>query len=382
MSGPGAIAAVIRKELIQTMRDRRMLPLLLVAPLVQTLVFGYAVNLDLDDQPVVISDHDGSPASREIAVAVRTAASFELAAVVRDDDEAEQMVREGRAALAILVPRGYARDLDRGQGRIFVALDGSDANTALRASQELSLILGQRAAALSSARFGQVLAARGLDPGSALPAVELRPRAMFNPRLETAVFLVPGVLALVLAVITMVMTSMALAREKEVGTLEQVMVSPLRPIELMLGKALPFAFFGLLEVALVICLARLVFDVPMTGSLVAVFAVSAIYLMTTLGLGLLISTFSSTQQQALLNAFFVLLPALMLSGYVFPVEHMPAPVQWLTVLNPLRYYIELVRGLMVKGATIADMAPSLAALTALGSSVLIAASLRFRKRAA
>ncbi len=382
MGSPGAIAAVIRKELIQTMRDRRMLPLLLVAPLMQTLVFGFAVNLDLADQPVVISDRDGSEASREVLDAVRTAESFHVAAVVRDDDVAERMVREGAAALAILVPRGYARDLDSGRARIFMALDGSDANTALRAGQELTTILGQRAAAITVRRVGEALAARGLDPGATMPAVDLRTRAMFNPRLETAIFLVPGVLAMVLAVITMVMTSMALAREKEVGTLEQVMVSPLLPAELMLGKTLPFAFLGLLEVALVICLARLVFGVPMAGSLVAVFAVSAVYLMTTLGLGLLISTFSATQQQAMLNAFFVLLPALMLSGYVFPVEHMPEPVQWLTTVNPLRYYIELVRGLMVKGSALADMGGSLAALTALGGGVLIAASLRFEKRTA
>ncbi len=375
------VGVVARKELIQTLRDPRMLPLLLVAPILQTVVFGFAVNLDLKDQPVAVVDSDRTEASRSLTDELRRADSFDVVGVLDDPDKAEALVMRGEAALVLQIPRGFGEDLQRGQAAVAVVVDGSDANTAVRASQELNQILAQRATSEQWGRLGAALAARGIPPERATPRIRLESRAWYNPQLRTAVFLVPGVLALVLAVITMVLTAMGLTREKEVGTLEQLMVSPLRPHELILGKVLPFVAFGLVDVALVSALAFLVFGVPLRGSLVAVFVVSGVYLLTTLGLGLFISTVSATQQQALLNAFFVLLPALMLSGYVFPVEHMPEPVQWLTTLNPLRYYITLMRGLMVKGAPLGAMLPSLAALAGLGLAVTVAASLRFRKTA-
>ncbi len=375
-----ALVAVMRKEFIQTLRDRRMLPLLIAAPLLQTLVFGFAVNLDLEDQPLVVADEDRSPASRALVQRIATAEGFSLLAVVGSAAEAEDLVWRGDAALMLDIPRGWERASARSGASLALALDGSDANTAVRAGQELGQILGQDAQAARVGALRQALATRSLPAERMLAGIRLEPQAWFNPELKTAVFLVPGVLAMVLAVITMVLTAMGLTREREVGTLEQLMVTPLKPWELILGKTLPFAAFGLADVALVAALAFLVFDVPLRGSMVSVFFVSALYLMTTLGTGIFLSTVSSSQQQALLNAFFVILPALMLSGYVFPVEHMPAPVQWLTVFNPLRHYIDLMRALMVQGGGLEHRLGAVAGLAGIGALVLIAASLRFRKR--
>jgi ABC-2 type transport system permease protein len=196
------------------------------------------------------------------------------------------------------------------------------------------------------------------------------------------VFLVPGVLALVLLVITMMLTAMGLTREKEMGTLEQIMVTPIRPVELMLGKTLPFAALGLLDLGVALSVSAVVFDLPVRGALVDIYAATLLYLMTTLGLGLFVSTVSSTQQQAMLTTFFIMLPALMLSGLIFPIDNMPAPVQWLTQANPLRHYIEIARGVLIKGATLGDLWRQTASLGVLGVLVLAGASLRFKKRIA
>ena len=192
----------------------------------------------------------------------------------------------------------------------------------------------------------------------------------------------PGVLALVLLVITMMLTAMGLTREKEMGTLEQIMVTPIRPAELMLGKTLPFAALGLLDLGVALSISVVVFDLPVRGSLFAVYGATLLYLMTTLGLGLFISTISATQQQAMLTAFFFMLPALLLSGHIFPIDNMPEPVRWLTLANPLRHYIEIVRGVLIKGASLADLWRQVASLAGIGLLVLGGASLRFKKRIA
>ncbi|MDD5309118.1 MAG: ABC transporter permease [Deltaproteobacteria bacterium] len=379
---PRVIARIMRKELIQTFRDKRMVGVLFLAPVLQVVLFGYAVNLDLSAQPTVIADLDRSPESREAVQAIVNQTGFKVVAHATTHAQAERALDTGKASLALLVPRGYADDLAAGAAELLLVLDGSDSNTALRASQEAGQTLGNLAVASQRERVVQAAAARGTSLDGLLPSVTIEARPWFNPQMKTAIFLVPAVLALVLMVVTMMLTSMGLTREKEIGTLEQIMVTPVRPVELMIGKTLPFAVIGLLDVALIVSVAALVFDVPVRGSLLSLFLASGLYLMTTLGLGLFISTVSATQQQAMLNAFFVLLPALMLSGYIFPIENMPQAVQWLTIVNPLRYYIELTRGIMIKGATITDLWTQTLALAGLGALVLTAASLRFRKRIA
>ena len=376
------ISHIMKKELIQTFRDPRMMVMLLLAPLLQTILFGYAINLDLTAQPMVIADLDRTRASRQSAQTISENDSFRVVGRVDTHDQAEAAVADGKASLALLIPRGFEDKLNKNRAELLVILDGSDSNTALRAGQEAGQILNSGAISGQTRRVREAVAAQGISPDVLLPRLQIDARAWFTPEMKTAVFLVPGVLALVLMVVTTILTAMGLTREKEMGTLEQVMVTPIRPIELMIGKTVPFALLGLLVVGVVVSVAAVVFDLPVRGSLLSLYGATGLYLMTTLGFGLFISTVSATQQQAMLNAFFVVLPALMLSGFIFPIENMPGWVQWITYVNPLRYFIELVRGIMVKGSTLTDLWTSVAALAGLGVMVLAAAALRFRKRIA
>ena len=374
------VQRVAKKELIQTFRDRKMLGVLLVAPVIQVVLFGFAVNLDLTAQPLAVADSDRSRESREIVRAIAEGDGFTVAVSARDEGEAERALDSGEASVALLVPRGYGARLAAGGAEIALVVDGSDSNTAVRAGGEAGQILAAQAIGVQRARIAVALAAAGRTADSGIPEIAIEPRVFFNPQLRSAIFLVPGVLALVLAVITMMLTAMGLTREKELGTLEQLMVTPIRPAELILGKTLPFAALGLLDLGVALSISAVVFDLPVRGSLVEVYAATLLYLMTTLGTGLFISTVSATQQQAMLTAFFFLLPALMLSGLVFPIENMPAPVQWLTQANPLRHYIEIARGVLVKGASLCDLWRQTATLAGIGVFVLVGASLRFKKR--
>lgn len=376
------IRTVMRKELIQTFRDRRMLFILFIAPALQTTIFGFAVNLDLTSEPAVVADLDRTETSRRIIDIVRESPSFELLAVTDEEGVADEMIWRGQAVVAVHIPHGFAKKLEQGEAELLVVLDGSDANTAVRAGQELGQALNNDAAKRQREVIEAAIRLKGLAPERMIPSMRIEPRVWYNPQLRTAVFLVPGVLAMVLLVITMMLTSMGLTREKELGTLEQVMVSPLKPVELIIGKTVPFAALGMIDVLLVVCLAVLVFHVPVRGSLFALFGASGIFLITTLGLGLFVSTISATQQQAMMNAFFIMLPALMLSGFVFPVENMPPFAKWLAAANPLTYYIAIARGLMVKGAAVQNLLEQILYLTIIGLTVMTAAALRFRKRIA
>ena len=375
------IVNVARKELVQTLRDRKMLVILILAPVLQVVLFGFALNLDLTAQPLVAVDADHTRASREIVRALSGGDGFALMAVT-DEASAGRALDDGEASVALVVPSGYERRLAQGRAEIALLVDGSDSNTALRAGQEATQILGAQAIDAQRAKLAAAFALLGRTSDGGIPELAAEPHVFFNPQLRSAIFLVPGVLALVLLVITMMLTAMGLTREKEMGTLEQVMVTPIRPVELMLGKTLPFAALGLLDLGVALSVAVVVFDLPVRGSLVAVYGVTLLYLMTTLGLGLFISTVSATQQQAMLTAFFIMLPALLLSGHIFPIANMPEPVQWLTQVNPLRHYIEIVRGVLVKGATLGELWRQTLSLAAIGFLVLAGASIRFRKRIA
>jgi ABC-2 type transport system permease protein len=376
------ILSVAKKELVQTLRDRKMLFILLVAPVLQVVLFGFAVNLDLSAQPLAVADADATRASREIVRALAGSDGFALAVRARDEAAAGRALASGEASIALVVPRGYERRLSQGRAELALYVDGSDSNTAVRAGQEATQILGALAIRDQRAALAAALASTGRAADAGIPELDAEPRVFFNPQLRSAIFLVPGVLALVLLVITTMLTAMGLTREKEMGTLEQIMVTPIRPVELMLGKTLPFAALGLLDLGVALSVSVVVFHLPVHGSLAAVYGATILYLMTTLGLGLFISTVSATQQQAMLTTFFIMLPALMLSGHIFPIDNMPAPVRWLTQVNPLRHYIEIVRGVLVKGASLADLWRQTVSLAALGVLVLAGASLRFRKRIA
>ncbi|MBI5507159.1 MAG: ABC transporter permease [Deltaproteobacteria bacterium] len=376
----GVIGHIMKKEMLQASRDRRMLAIVFVAPVLQTLLFGFAINLDLKAQPTVVADLDRTATSRALSQSLANTDGFTIVSEVPSHAAAERAIVDGEAALAILIPRGFEHDLSQQSAELLVVMDGSDSNTALRSGQEATQILNQRAVTLQRQRVAEMLAAKNVAADRLLPELRLEARAWFNPTMRTAVYFVPAVFALVLMVITMLLTSMGLTREKEIGTLEQVMVTPIRRIDLMVGKTLPFALLGLADVAFIVAVAAWVFDVPVRGTILSLYGATGLFLMTTLGLGLFVSTISGTQQQAMLTSFFFILPALMLSGYMYPIENMPVVVQWLTVVNPLRYYIQLARGIMVKGAELFDLWRPALALTVLGAAVLASAALRFRKR--
>lgn len=369
--------AVILKEVRQTVQDKRMIFMLIGAPIVQLLMFGFAIDLGVDQVPTVVVDQDQSPESRRLLRGMLADGTLAEVASVRSAEAGEAMLDAGEAAAVIVVPPGLARDLARGDpAQMQVILDGSDPNRSGVAGGAASRYLGEQGLALARER----LVRAGL--GDRLPSVSVRPRLFFNPELQTAVYMVPGIAGMLLLIITTIVTSMGLAREREMGTLEQVRVTPLPTPILMIGKILPFVVVGLLDVTAAITVGAWVFDVPIRGSLLAFYGVTALYLLTTVGAGLFISTVSETQQQAFIGGFIFILPAMLLSGTMTPIHAMPEWMQPLTMLNPLRFYMECVRAILLKGASIGSLWFQATALAIYGVVIMGAASVRFRKRVA
>ena len=373
-----SLLAVFRKELRQTFRDRRMVAVLVVAPVLQLTLLGYAVDLDVDRIPTVITDHDRSPRSRALVSAMLADGTLLRVAEASDP---EPLIKTGKAQVAVVIPAGLGRDLDSGRAvQVQVLVDGTDSiraqvavDTCLRHLQRFGLEMAHR-------RLEQASALRGAE--TTLPGVRVQPRIYYNPSMRSPMFMVPGVAALVLLVVTTLVTAMGLAREREMGTIEQLLVTPIRPVVLLLGKTLPFAFIGMLVAGLVLAVGTNLFSVPVRGPLSVIFVGTLLYLMTTLGVGIFISTLARTQQQAILGGIFFLLPALLLSGFTNPVESMPGWIQTITLFNPVRYYVEILRACLLKGAGFADLARQLWALAAFGAAILGLATLRFRKRVA
>jgi len=370
------LLAVIKKELRQTARDRRMVFLLIGVPVIQLFIFANAVNLDVDRVPTVVVDLDKS--QRSLSDLRRLLADGTLTKVGAVDSipEAERWLETGRAAVVLLIPEGFERDVVRGRrARVQAILDGSDPNRAGIASAAIAQYFGAEAAVLLKARMQRTAA----DVAPRLPQLNLRSRVYFNPELETAVYMVPGIMAMLLLLITTIVTAMGLSRERERGTLEQILVTPVQSSMLMLGKILPFAMFGLLDFAIALVVGSYVFDMPLRGSLALLVVGTMLYLLTTLGAGMLISTFSGSQQQAFMGGFFFMLPAALLSGIMTPIRSMPGWLQPFTLLNPLRHYAELMRGVLLRGASAADLQVQLSVLAAIGCIVFASAVFRFRR---
>ncbi|MEM9189439.1 MAG: ABC transporter permease [Myxococcota bacterium] len=367
------LLAVTKKEIRQTVRDRRMMALLIMAPVVQLTVFGYAVNLDVDDVPTVIVDYDRSRASREHVRRLLADGTLRAAGKVDGTAEAGRLLETGEAAVALVVPPGFEDRLQRGRGATVQAiLDGSDPNRSNVAGSAISTYFSQENAALVE----EQLARRGSVRPRA--AVVVAPRVLFNPELETAVYMVPGVAAMLLMLITTIIAAMGLSREKEVGTLEQIMVTPVSPSLLILGKIIPFAAVGILDFGIALVVGSAVFDMPLRGSMALLFLATLLYLTVTLGIGLLISTVSGSQQQAFMGGFLFLLPAALLSGIMTPVHSMPEALQLLTLINPLRHYQEILRGALLRGAGFSDLWVQMLVLGVMGTLIFTVATYRFR----
>ena len=367
--------AMLIKEFIQAFRDPRMRIVLFVIPALQTIIFGYAVNMDVKNITTAVLDRDNSSESRELVATMFSSGHFRLKKRISLDSEARFLLDRGKVKLVLVVEHGFAEKLRRGgNAPVQALLDGTDSNTAGVIMGYLARLASTYNTNLQSAYVGRHL---GLAPP--IGRVELAERAWFNANLESPPFYVPAVITNILFVITMLLSSMAVVREKEIGTIEQVIVTPIRKGEFILGKTLPFVLIGYIDVALISLVGWLVFDVPVRGSLTLLFLATTLFLMSSLGIGLLISTVSRTQQQAMMTAFFIIFPAMLLSGFAFPIENMPVPVQWLTLLNPLRYYMVVIRGIFLKGGGIGALWQQLAALAAIGTTVLLVAVGRFKK---
>ena len=368
------VRRMVWKELLELRQDPRLLAVVILAPILQLFLLAYAATTDVRNVPVVFADADRSAASRELIARFGSSPTFTVTGVIPDAQALSDYLDRGDAWIAIAVPAGYGAELHAGRPqRIQVLADGSDANSA-------GLALGY-ASNLIGAHGQEVAVELGATTGR--PALDPRIRVWFNPRLESRDFMIPGVVALLLMVVTTNLSSMGIVREREIGTLEQLNVTPLRRWELIVGKLLPYGVIGLVEVLLVLSVAVLWFEVPMRGNPWLLLAMCVVYLMTTLGLGLFVSTISSTQQQAMMTTtFFFLMPMIYLSGFVFPIENMPAAIQQITYLVPLRYFLIIVRSIFLKGVGLETFWPEALVLTAWGVGVLALAVARSGKRIA
>jgi ABC-2 type transport system permease protein len=369
------IGTMIRKEIIQLRRDPRMFFMMIAAPVIQLLLLGYAANLDVKNIPVTFCDLDASAESRNFVSQFIHSGYFELRNVTGRLANIDVSIDRGRTSLAVVIPKDMGRDLARrAPVPIQIIVDGSESQSAIIALSYATQI------AQSYSRKLMVERLERLAPGLTLVRVDPEVRVWYNPDLKSRNFLVPGVLGLLLMVSTMILTSLAIVKEKEMGTLEQLVVTPIRPGELILGKLVPFFFLGLIDITLVALVATLWFRIPMKGSALLFAALSPVFLLTTLGLGLFTSTISRSQQQAMMTAVFTIMPMILLSGFVFPIANMPKIIQYLTYLIPLRYYLVIIRGLFLKGVDFWDLWPSTLSLLIFGAAILALSAIRFRKK--
>jgi ABC-2 type transport system permease protein len=369
------ILHLMRKELLELRQDPRLFGIVIVAPVLQLTVLGYAATTDVKDVPLVIVDADRSTPSRELVTRFDASANFRIVDIVGSTSQIDRYLERGDAWMALSIPPGYGEAIARHEtAAIQVVADGTDSNSTNVALGYARVLIAGYAEDLVVARTGQQTPVR---------PVTASVRVWFNPDLESRDFMIPGIVALLLLVVTTNLSAMAIVREKELGTLEQLNVTPLARWELVTGKLLPYALIGVIDVVLVLVVAIAWFEVPMRGSIALLFAMSLVYLLTTLGLGLFISTISATQQQAMMTTtFFFLTPMIFLSGFIFPIENMPAWIQPATYLIPLRYFLVIVRGLFLKGVGLETFWPQALALLAWGLAIVALATLRSSKRLA
>ncbi len=363
------------KEFIQIFRDPRMKAIIFMVPIIQMIIFGYAVSTDVRHVRTALYDLDNTPASRELVALFEGSGYFDIISRLGSEPEVQKVLDAGQTKAVLRLNQGFGEDLAGGRtAQVQLLLDGSDSNTA-------GIVLGyaSRIATSYNNRVMTERIARTTGGRFVAEPVTLLSRAWFNPTLESRNFFLPGVIAQLVMIISIILSSMAIVREREIGTMEQIMVTPIGRMEFILGKTIPFALIGFMDVALVSAVAVFWFQIPLVGSLLTLFLATGLYLMSTLGVGLFISTVSHTQQQAMMTAFFFVMPAILLSGFIYPIANMPTVIQWLTYLNPLRYFLVIIRGVYLKGIGIRILWPQMAALAILGSAMLTLAASRFKK---
>jgi len=372
----GRLKQMLIKEFIQVFRDKRTRFILIGPPIIQMLVFGYAATYEIRHVPTVVLDLDHSQESRDLLSLFSSSPYFDVQRQLSSSRQLGDLIDQGKATVGIEIDAGFARRLRGGQtAPLQVIVDSTNSNTALIASGYISQI------ALGYAQTYQRDRISRIEPQllEAVPSLQLEPRPWYNPGLRSRWFFVPGVIGSLTLVLVVTLTAFAVVREREIGTLEQIMVTPIRPAEFILGKTLPFFLIGLFDVSLIAVVGTLWFQVPFRGHVSVLFTGAILFIISMLGVGLLISTVSSTQQQAMVTAFFFIMPAIAFSGFGFPISTMPQWMQYLTYLVPLRYFLIVLRGTYLKGAGMEILWPQMAAMAGLGVGLLTTAILRFHK---
>jgi len=368
---------LIKKEFLQLRRDKKMLPIIFAAPIAQLIILGYAVNMDIKNIQLAVYDLDKSSKSRELISNFTNSGYFTFIDYINHFQALDHYLDYGKASVVVVIPNDFEKKLSgRKTAPVQIIIDGSDSSFAMASLQYTLLILN---------RYSQNIVLELLElmryQGLRVPQINPQIRIWYNPELLSKNFMIPGVLGLLLMVITTLLTSLAIVREREIGTMEQLIVTPIKPYVLLTGKLAPFVLIGMIDVILVITVASFWFKVPIKGSVILLFLLCLVFLLTTLGLGLFVSTISKTQQQAMMVAmFFIMLPMIYLSGFVFPIENMPKIMQAISYLLPLRYFMIIIRGIFLKGVGIKELWDETLLLFLLGIFIFSLSALRFRKK--
>ncbi len=370
------IKQMIIKEFLQFKRDPKMFAIILVAPVIQLIFLGYAATLDVNVVHTAVWDQDRTEESRAFIEKFESSGYFLIDYAVSNYDELQEKIDNGKVIIGIVIPKNFQRKIFRREtAEVQAIFDGSDGNTA-------GIVAGY-VQGITSDYSKNVLMQYQQKSGMklSLPTVHAETRAWYNPELKTRVFMVPAIVGLLLMIVTLILTSLAIVKEKEIGTMEQLIVTPIKPYQMIIGKLVPFTLLGFVSVIIVLTAMRFIFNIEVRGSITFLFASTFVYVLSLLGFGLFISTISKTQQQAMMMAIFVvMLPMVYLSGFAFPIENMPELIQYTTYLIPLRYFITIIRGVILKGIGFAELWPQLLILFVMGAGILFLSSLRFRKR--
>ncbi len=370
------LRSLIRKEFIQIRRDPRTLVLIIVIPIMQLFLLGYAATNDVRNIPLAVLDQDHSSAAKALLDAYRAADYFRITYAASSEKELRDLVDRGVVRAGLIIPPNYG-DKVNGDGNTTIAfvLDGSDptiASTSLSAAQLIGQQYSTKILAERMQRHGQTLVMEA--------PIEVRPQVWYNPDLVSAYFMIPGVIGMILYALTSILTATAIVRERERGTIEQLIVTPILPIELVIGKIIPYIILAIVNTLEVLIIGAWYFNVPVRGDLMLILLLSGLFLLSSLGIGIFASTTANTQQEAMLIVWMSLLPSIFLSGFFFPIEAMPKVLQWISYIFPLRYYLVIIRALLLKGVGVSALRDQIIALTIFGVVIMSAAAKRFRKR--
>lgn len=369
------IIALLKKEFLQVLRDPRMKTIIFISPMIQLFIYGYAATMDLTNIPTAVYDLDNTNVSREVIRDFSYSKYFNIKRYPTTDKEADKLINDFKVLAVLKFNRGFGRDIVGNRtAPLQIMLDGTDSNA-------IQIAMGYAGQIINTFNYNALLKRAEIyaKQKNSFPQVDLRDRSWFNTNLISRNYYLPGVICLIVSIMSLLLSSMAIVREKEIGTMEQLIVSPIKPIELIIGKLIPFIIIALLQVFYITLIAYFWFKVPVKGSLALLFISTFVYLLTTLGIGLFVSTICSTQQEAMMSVFFLNAPMILLSGFAYPIQNMPQIVQYITFLNPMRYYLVIIRGIFLKGVGIAILWDELLILAAIGTIIIFLSSIKFQK---